>query len=298
MKRILLFLLAISTLTKAQNDFQLSNFMFNEITFNPAATGNTDKFISSLIARKQWIGMDRSPASQFFNTHAYVEQIKGGLGLTIINDKIGYENALNLKLSYAYHIKLSQSASLSAGLSAGFINKKLDGAKLIYEQSADPGAIVSQTSLFLPDFSTGLEFNAKNFTTGISSTHITQSLSNATVYKVPRHYFYYAKYKFEFGDFSVTPVLLIKSALFITQPELNTNVMYKNLIWVGTTYRYKESIVGLIGFAINKIRIGYTYDFNSSKLRNQSNGSHEIMLQAVLKGFSKKKYDFKSPRFF
>ncbi|MBA3665187.1 MAG: type IX secretion system membrane protein PorP/SprF [Bacteroidetes bacterium] len=298
MKKILYFLLLNCGAFYAQNDFQLSHFMFNEVTFNPAATGNSDKLIASLIARKQWIGMDRSPGTQFFNAHAYVSQLKGGVGLTLINDQIGYENALNLKLSYAYHIKLSEASSLSAGFSGGFINKKLDGTKLVFEQSSDPNAIYAQSSLFLPDFAAGLEFNSKNFTTGLSSTHITQSMSNATVYKVPRHYFFYAKYKIVVKDITITPALLVKSAVFKTQLELNTNVMYKNMIWIGTTYRYKESIVGLIGFAINKIRIGYTYDFNSSQLRKQSNGSHEIMLQAVLNGFKKNEHDYKSPRFF
>lgn len=298
MRNIIIFLLITNTFVKAQNDFQISQFMFNEITFNPAATGNSDKFIASLIARKQWIGVNGSPGTQFFNAHAYVSQLKGGLGLTIINDKIGYESALNLKLSYAYHIKLSEGSSLSAGFSGGFINKRLDGTKLIYEQGSDPGAIMAQTSIYVPDFAAGLEFNSKNFTGGISSTHISQSFSDATLYKVPRHYFLYAKYKYVVKDITITPALLVKSALFITQYELNTNVLYKNLFWVGATYRYKESVVGLVGFTINKIRIGYTYDFNSSQLRKQSNGSHEIMLQAVLNGFKKKEKDYKSPRFF
>lgn len=297
MKNIL-FLLMISCALKAQNDFQLSQFMFNEITFNPAATGNSDKFIASLIARKQWIGMDRSPGTQFFNAHTYVNPLKGGLGLTIINDQVGYESTLNLKLSYAYHIKLSEGSSLSAGFSGGFINKKLDGTKLVYEQSSDPNAVTAQTSIYVPDMAAGLEFNSKNFTGGVSSTHITQSTPDATLFKVPRHYFLYAKYKIITGDITITPALLAKSALFIGQYELNTNVMYKEMFWMGATYRYRESVVGLIGCKINKIRIGYTYDFNSSQLRKRSNGSHEIMLQAVLKGFNKKEQAYKSPRFF
>ncbi len=298
MKNILFFLLVTCTIAKGQNDFQLSHFMYNEMTFNPAATGNSNKFIVSLLARKQWTGMERSPASQFFSAHAYINKIKGGLGLTIINDQIGYENTLNLKLSYAYHLKLSESSSLSVGFSGGFINKKLDGTKLIYEQNSDPNAIVNQTSMFMPDFAAGIEYNSEKFTAGISSTHITQATNSTTIYKVPRHYFLYAKYNFKFDNITITPAFLCKSSVFITQYELNTNVMYKKMIWIGATYRYNESVVGLLGIVIKKIRIGYTYDFNSSQLRKQSNGSHEIMLQMVLNGFGKTKTDYKSPRFF
>jgi type IX secretion system PorP/SprF family membrane protein len=298
MKKLFIFLWLITCSLCAQNDFQISHFMFNEMMMNPAATGNSDKFVASLLGRKHWIGMDRAPGTQFFNAHAYVDPVKGGLGLTIINDQIGYESILNMRLSYAYHIKLNENSSLSAGVSGGFMNKRLDGAKLIYEESYDPGAVRAQTSIYIPDLGAGLEYNCKNFTTGISSTHLSQNLSDATIYSVPRHYFYYAKYKFEKDELTVTPALLVKSALFITQVELNTNVMYKNTFWGGVTYRYKESVVGLIGFQLNKVRIGYAYDFNSAPMRRQSSGSHEVMLQAVLKGFAKKEQAYKSPRFF
>jgi type IX secretion system PorP/SprF family membrane protein len=298
MNRIIVFLVMIACSARAQNDFQISHFMFNEMMMNPAATGNTDKFIASLLARKQWIGMDRSPGTQFFNAHAYVDPVKGGVGLTIINDQVGYESILNMKLSYAYHLKISEKSSLSVGVSGGFMNKRLDGTKLIYEESYDPGAVRANTNLYIPDFGAGIEYNCKNFTTGISSTHISQNMSDATLYKIPRHYFYYAKYKFEKDDITITPALLVKSALFITHFDLNTNVMYKNVFWGGLTYRYKESIVGMVGFQVNKVRIGYSYDFNSAPLRRQSSGSHEIMLQAVLNGFAKKEQAYKSPRFF
>lgn len=284
----------------AQNDMQFSHYMYNENVFNPAATGNSDKLITSLVARQQWIGVENPPSTQFLNIDTYIDKIKGGLGLTAINDRLGFENTLNLKLNYAYHLHISESAILSGGLSAGFVNKKLDGSKLIYEQGNDPHAVTTSTNAFSPDFGGGIEFKTPKITAGISSTHVSESLKNSTVFVNPRHYFLYAKYLVILNpDFSIIPSLLIKSSGFITQYELNATAVYKEKISLGVTYRYKESIVGLVGMHItDMLFIGYSYDFNVRPIKTYSSGSHEIMLQVRLKGLNNKKTDYKSVRFF
>jgi type IX secretion system PorP/SprF family membrane protein len=301
MKRIyLLTALLLPCSVIAQNDLQFSHFMFNEITYNPAATGNNDKLITSLVARQQWIGIENAPSTQFLNAHAYLEQVKGGVGLTVLNDRVGYENLLHLKLNYAYHLRVSEKSTFSTGMSAGFINKKLDGTRLVYEQAGDPDAVLTQTSDFIPDFGFGFEFNTSNLTTGLASTHVSQSLSSSTLFRLPRHYFLYAKYKIKAGeDVHIIPALLVKSSGFIHQYELNTNVVYMNKFWGGITYRYKESLVGMAGFTISdRFRIGYSYDYNAKPVKSYSSGSHEIMLQGLFKGFVQKKHGYKSPRFF
>jgi len=301
MKKILQILfLFLPYFALAQNDLQFSHFMYNESMFNPAATGNSDKIIASLVARQQWMGVNNPPSTQFLNIHAFMNKIKGGLGLTVINDRIGFENTLNLKLNYAYHLRISGTVSLSGGLSAGFVNKKLDGSKLVYEQGNDPHAVVTGTNAFSPDFGGGMEFKTSKITAGASSTHISQSIKNSTVFVNPRHYFLYAKYKIKVDtNFSVIPALLVKSSGFISQYELNATAVYKEKISLGITYRYKESFVGLVGLSItDAIFIGYSYDYNVRPIKSYSSGSHEIMLQARLRGFNNKKQDYKSVRFF
>lgn len=301
MNRYLFVLLLIfSQIMKAQNDFQLSHFMYNEITFNPAATGNSDKLVTALVARQQWIGTDHAPSVQFFNAHTYVEPIKGGVGLIILNDRTGFENTLNIKLNYAYHQRISEAATLSGGFAVGFINNRLDGTKLIYQQLDDPNAIYTQRSVIVPDMGGGIEFNTSKITAGISSTHITQSQNNSTVYNSPRHYFLYAKYKINVNEkITVIPSFLVKGTAFIKQYELNSNVLYMEKYWIGVTYRFRESFVGMLGFVINeKFRVGYAFDFNAAPVNSFSHGSHEIMLQGTFKDFVKKKSDYKSPRFF
>lgn len=302
MKKIYLILVvaAISSKVSAQNDFQYSHYMMNSLTYNPAVAGSTNNLEVSLLARKQWYGMSQSPTSQVLNAHTYLEKIKGGVGVTILNDKLGNENSLNIKGNYAYHQKLNKNSGISAGVSVGFLYKSIDATKLVFDDAGDVTASNALGSKVKPDFNFGLEYSNKNLIIGASTTHINQSLNKSTVFQVPRHYFLYAKYMYGVTDkVDIVPSFLIKSSVFITQFELNTNVIYDKKYWLGFSYRNKEAYVALIGLQINNMfKVGYSYDFNAGIVKSYSSGSHEIFLTAALPGFNKKKYHLKTPRFF
>ena len=80
------------------------------------------------------------------------------------------------------------------------------------------------------------------------------------------------------------------------QYDLNVNVLFNEIFWVGASYRSKEAIVALFEYQINrKFRVGYSYDITLGGISNYNSGSHELMLG----------YDFgypvlkiKSPRYF
>ncbi|MEQ1733355.1 MAG: type IX secretion system membrane protein PorP/SprF [Bacteroidia bacterium] len=304
MKKIVLaasVLIASTAAIQAQNDLQYAHFMVNTLTYNPAVAGSNNNLDIILLGRKQWVGIGQSPLSQTLNAHTYLEKLKGGVGLTLINDKLGYESSLNLKASYAYHIKINKNATLAAGASVGFLYKSLEQSKLIFDDQTDPTAQATSASKIKPDFNVGLEFRNKDLVAGFSTTHIDQGVGSATVYKVPRHYFLYGKYYIGVSkDLDIVPSILFKSAGFVTQFEGNVNVLYQKKYWVGLTYRNKEAAAGLVGMQINnKFKIGYAYDFNMGITKtNHSSGSHELFVNLMLPGFSKKKHSMKTPRFF
>lgn len=284
----------------AQNDFHFSHYMYNFHTYNPANAGSSSNIIANLVARKQWVGMDGSPLTTFVNAHAYVPSIHGGAGLTIYNDRLGFENHFNARLSYAYHLRLSEKATLAMGTGVGVVLKSLQGARLIYEESGDQNAITGTESQVKPDVSFGLELNTRQYTVGFSTTHTDQNIRNSTIYKVPRHYYLYGKYNIKLNEeMTLTPSFLVKSTYYITQPELSATASYKNKMWGGLTFRYNEALAALVGFNIDKNwKVGYSYDFNVGKVMRHSNGSHEIMISSILGSFNKKKHNYKTPRFF
>jgi type IX secretion system PorP/SprF family membrane protein len=66
------------------------------------------------------------------------------------------------------------------------------------------------------------------------------------------------------------------------QYDINCNViLFKDeVLWIGTSYRGKEAIVGILEYQINpQLRIGYSYDYTLGPLSKFNSGSHEILLR-------------------
>lgn len=297
---ILLILILSGSKGLAQSDFHFTHYVYNFHTYNPANAGSSNHIIANLVARKQWTGVTGSPLTTFINSHAYVPAIHGGAGITIYNDKLGFENTLNARLSYAYHIRLSEKSTLATGVGVGIVSKSLKGNQLIYQESGDQSAVQGVESKVKPDVCFGLEYNTSKFTAGFSTTHTDQNLKDATIYKVPRHFYLYGKYNYKVNnDVTIVPAFLVKSTVYITQAELTGIVNYKSKMWGGLTYRHQEAIAALVGFQFDKNwKVGYAYDFNVGKVMKYSGGSHEIMISSVLGSFNKKKHNYKTPRFF
>ena len=72
------------------------------------------------LVREQWVGIEGAPSTQSFNAHTPLRNNKIGVGMSLINDKIGVSNKLNLYGSGSYRLKLSESMNLQFGLQAGF----------------------------------------------------------------------------------------------------------------------------------------------------------------------------------
>jgi len=285
---VLLIVVGFGKLT-AQNDLKFTNVMFNELTFNPAIASSTSNIMASLDVRSQWTGFPQGPKSQFFNAYSTVPKI-GGIGLTIINDKLGFEKSITARASYAHKLKLSKINFLTFGASVGILNRSIDFEKLTFEESNDQTAINAQTSQLKPDFGFGATLVLKDFNFSVSSTHLTQSLDKSTFYQTPRHYYIYTYYKIKASDkVQIIPSVFVKSSEFTTQFELNTNVYYDKKFWLGATYRHGANASALVGFNITQqISLGYAFDYNYGPAKSYSSTSHEIMLIGSFKGFGGK----------
>lgn len=297
------FVLIFSKKLCAQNDIQISHFMFTEQSYNPALTGKSADFDATLLARQQWVGFKYAPSTQLFNFGANLGK-PGGIGVALINDKLGFEKSINARLMYAYHYTFFEKYSLSVGLAAGLINRTFDGTQFVYENRLvrDPYGLYSTKNELHPTIDAGLAFGSNKFFVGLSATHIAQGTTNSTLYDVSRHYYFYGNYKFTLHEkIMLVPSLFIRSNKLITQIEGNANVYFSELFWAGISYRVNEAVIGLVGINIGKmLRIGYSYDFNTGSVRDKGNstGSHEIYLSVRISKPPKTAYYYKSPRLF
>ena len=81
----------------AQQEPQFTHYMFNNASINPGAVGSLPVLTATALARQQWIdlkdenGNRVAPETYLISIESPVRILKGGLGITIMQDKIGYE---------------------------------------------------------------------------------------------------------------------------------------------------------------------------------------------------------------
>lgn len=292
-------LVGVSFMALAQQDAQFSQNMFGKLIYNPGYAGMDKAYCASLIARDQWVNFPGNPETFLFNADAYLPQIGGGAGLSIYDDKLGFQKTLEVKLSYSYHIVVGTGV-LGVGPTIGFLQTSLNGAWIAPDGSPNgaddpliPGGGSSATTY---DLGLGAYYaTPQGLYVGISSTHLSAPNvpGNGTNIKqynfnVARHYYVMAGYTYNASPtWDIKPDLYVESDASSTQFQIDCLAEYNKLIWFGLGYRMQDAGIGLIGlnyaFPGSKsganMKIGYSYDFTTSQIKTYSSGSHEIMLQ-------------------
>ncbi|MEO5572134.1 MAG: type IX secretion system membrane protein PorP/SprF [Bacteroidia bacterium] len=289
MKKILFTLLLISSsaLVFAQQDPQFSQNMFNRLQPNPATAGSNDAICASLLYRSQWVSFDGAPKTMLLSVDGPVDMLHGGLGLTVMSDKLGFEKNLNAKLAYALRFSVG-SGNIALGVDAGIIQKSLEGGLVssggVFNPNDPtddliPKGSVSGTKF---DLGAGVFYNSEHFYAGISGTNLTEPKINYGDFssQVVRHL-----YGTVGGSFDLTPSVALKPSVFVksipakTIADFNAYVEFNNRFWLGGSYRLEDAIVVMVGVnIIENLRLGYSYDITSSAIKDYSNGSHEITL--------------------
>lgn len=288
MKKVLfgMFLLTLGFTAKAQQDYQLTHYMYDKLSFNPGYAGLNQSICGTIIFREQWSGFDGNPTTALINVHAPVKMLRGGLGFTYVSDKLGFESNNLARLSYSYHMGLGVG-DLGIGISAGILQKSIQANWITPDGTPaidDASIAVSGANGLVPDINFGVFYQQNQMYMGISATHLYApdltelNISNA------KHFWITAGYDYGLGpDLKLRPSILAKSDAASTQLDVNINVLYKSMIWGGVSYRVSDAIAPMVGYQNNDVgggtlRIGYAYDVTTSQIKGYSNGSHDIMV--------------------
>lgn len=293
MRKYLAVVLLLAALgANAQQEAQYTQYMFNQMAFNPAYAGAKDAICFTGLARQQWMGFedaegnDVAPKTYLVSLDAPVKFLHGGLGATIYQDQLGFEKNVGVKLGYAYRFFVGDG-NLAVGAEVGFLNKSLDFSKLIPVQDDDPIlASKSEESTFYTDFGFGLYYQVPDkFYAGISSSQVSenkQKLGDANP-QLKRHYYVTAGYTYPLPSnpsFEILPSFLIKSDGSSAQYDITGLLRYNNKFWGGVSYRVQDAVGVILGMNFKNFNIGYSYDVTTSALGGLgsvgSTGSHEI----------------------
>lgn len=299
---ILFTLIATALLAKAQNEPVIAHFAYHSHVFNPAVSGNAKDIYLGALYRQQWVGFKEAPGTFLLNAYGYIPKAYGGVGLVITNDMLGKQRFTSVRASYAYSQRLNDRARLSVGLSIGMLNSFVKGTELIYQTlpySVDQSAILTNNNRFKAFLAAGLEFSGYNTTIGFSVSNLDQGLGKATPFRVPRHYFAYAKYNWVVNQkLAITPALFVRSIDFAAQVEANINFTIRKRFIVGAIYRSTDAVGLLLGAHITKsLTASYAYDFGFGELRKHQTGSHEVQLIYRFELPKPKPVFIKSPRY-
>jgi type IX secretion system PorP/SprF family membrane protein len=293
----------IAAKTNGQQAVMYTQYMFNGLIINPAYAGSDKYLNATLQARQQWIGFNGAPTSQMFSAHNSSANQKMGVGILLQRESMGVNQTFNGYIMYAYKIKFKKS-TLSMGLQAGVSNYKQRLTELTIPQGVNDPSFANDVSYTLPNFGAGLYYNTQRFYIGFAVPYLLQNTfdkSDAMLSaRQSRNYFLNSGYVFDLSpSLKLKPNFLVKYVNGApVNVDINLNLLIKEGLWIGGSYRMNNSINPLIEMLVTpKLRIGLAYDIPISKMAGIYSGSPEVMLNYR---FVKKKKSSRvlSPRYF
>ncbi|WP_118949652.1 PorP/SprF family type IX secretion system membrane protein [Taibaiella helva] len=239
-------------------------------------------------------------------------------GLSLYNDRAGDGNLNNFSalLSVAYHKFLGQDAKkvLTVGLQGGYTQKNLDLSRLYFGDefqegmlnpgtSAEFGWLTTKTSNYV--INAGINYAQAvsekfSFTIGVGANNINQPLESFDRREASRDVGLGMRYTGQLGAiigvgdrFTLKPAVLVQSQQkameIIAGNEFNLKVGNEYdlptapAVFAGAWYRHEDAIMVTAGLEWKGFRVGVAYDYNTSDLKNASdgNGGFEISLRYI-----------------
>jgi type IX secretion system PorP/SprF family membrane protein len=279
--------------TVAQQDRQFTQFMFDRMSYNPAATG-FNGYCGTLIYRNQWDRAQDAPNTTLLNVQGSLQNLnvgpgRIGVGLSLSNDAIGFMKSNNFVINGAYHMPTNYG-TLSAGIGIGLINIGFDPNWITPNTPAplDPTLAgvdqkIGQTGV---DNNFGLYwYGDKDYYVGFSMTHVAPpNLSNLN-FNMVRHYYVMGGLKRQVGNsipIYLNPNFLVKAdgATMVFDVNLKVDVWIDNdsYFWGGVTYRLSDAFALMAGYSRDNFKVGYSFDVMTNPMHEYGRGTHELMV--------------------
>lgn len=294
-----------STAVFAQQDPQFSQYMHNKMFMNPAYAGMRQALCGTMFYRNQWLGFDGAPKTLTLSIDAFVPQIRGGVGLNIMSDELGFERTQAYRLSYAFHLPVG-GGTLGIGIEGGAATKALGptggGQWIATTNWQNDPSIPPQMKVTTFDIGFGLWYQRQNMWFGLSSTHLAANtfddgqsspigtpipVAHDLIYQMARHYWVTGGITLMQGNtWEVRPSFLVKSDATVTSFDITCLAMFNQKFWFGASYRFKDAIMPMVGFQMphpvlgenGGLKVGVAYDYTLSNLGDYNNGTIEVFL--------------------
>lgn len=288
---LLVLILLFSGYAYAQQDPQITHYMFNQVFFNPSFAGSEGTTRITALHRTQWLGYQPTfdeggaPSTQLLTFSTPLVGLHSGVGGYISNDRLGPLNNLEIQTSYAYFRQIG-TGILSAGLKAGFYSQTIDFAKYRAINPNDPLINTKgKESQIKPDIGIGFNYRSEKYYAGLSFNHILPTafdfgLNQRTALEPTLYltggYFYEVNF-----DLKVQFMSLIKSNFKKTAIEFGGIAYLKDTMWGGLSFRESEAAILMFGYSLlrdKSLKVGYALDYIIKDQAVKQPTSHEVML--------------------
>ena len=315
-----LLLLTVLCSNLYAQDPHFSQFFSSPLTLNPAFTGKFDGNVRfSGNYRNQWPSINNAFITTTGSVDFHVgkkiipSNDNWGVGFAALNDNsaAGAVNFNYFSLSTAYHKGLDEDGNtqLSGGVQVTYANMFINTTSLHFANQLQPdgswtgssgedfsGSTLSSNYL---DMNAGILYSGStnernNFYGGVSVYHInkpTQKFTTAEKYVLNPRATIHAGTYFGIGPATTlhfsgiqtfqggaSETVIGGAFQFITNPE---EELKQTSLYIGSWIRFKDAIIPYLGLEYNDVRLGITYDVNTSSLKTASNGNGGIEISAM-----------------
>jgi type IX secretion system PorP/SprF family membrane protein len=248
---VLMFTVMVSF---AQQDAQFTQYMYNTININPAYAGSRGVLSIFALHRTQWVGLDGAPVTNAISVNTPLNANNLGLGISVINDKIGptHENTISADLSYT--IPTSETFKLSFGIKATANLFDLDISRL--NPADDDPSLHDYSNKFTPNIGAGVYLHSDKAYIGFSVPNFIETNryddNEVAIFKEKINYYLIAGYVFDLtSDIKFKPAVLTKMVEGAPlQADVSANFMFNNKFVVGVAYRWSAALSAMVGFKV------------------------------------------------
>lgn len=339
MKRIFSFcilLLIVNLAALGQQEPLYTNYMFTQTVTVPGFAGASGEINALFLNRSMFTGFNSNnvdkdsettettsnstvggnPVTSVFSADLPINLFgsKSGLGISVTNDRLGFEDNVNVDITYAYH-RSTQFSDFGFGLTVGFFNYSLSSTKW-YVPSDDeddlwiqndqivPGDVSLMTtnigfSGYIKTIDYYLGFSAKN----LNSVELTDDENVAFSYLVP-HYYLTGAYNIKLPNplFELQPTFVCRTDLAAYQIDLNATMHYNDKHWFGAGVRGSTKNISAISFLagtrlMNGLMLHYALDINTGGFISSGFTSHEVLVTYSFNLNKKRDQKYRSVRF-
>lgn len=217
-----------------------------------------------------------------------------GVGLQLFSESTGPIAYNGLTGSFSAHLKLVGKLRMGLGASMEMLNYRLNPATIEMLNDNDIALATNRVSLLLPSLNAGVVFYTPRFFLAAASRQVLQNRieinpANPVISGLEIHYFAQAGMRVKLAEnILLTPSLAVRT-VSAAPPSIDLSLQgaYKDLLFLGMTYRHQDALAWMAGFRFNQnFRLDYAYDYTTTSLGKFNSGSHSIVL-SVCPGYGK-----------